>query len=167
MPDTYKGFTVADLFLMFEYDQETGNLIWREGYRNAGKPAGGIVNGSKTVYVRRDGKQITLSASRIVWAIHTGNFPPKDKIVWCKDGDKGNTTFGNLEVISRDQIHAKREPRAKREPLRFMNTIVEGVKKDRKDFQFVAFGQKDEVLLRTPDENEARYARWTWEAENL
>jgi len=166
MSDTYKGFSVADLFLAFEYDPETGNLIWRDGYQNAGKPAGGIVNGSKTVYLRRDGKQVILSAARVIWAIHTGQFPPQDKIIWYKDRDQTNTVYENLELISRDEIHTKRSPRAKREPLRFMNTTVEGVKKDRKDFSFVAFGKKDEVLLKTQDENEARYARWAWEAEN-
>lgn len=166
-PDTYKGYTVADLFLMFEYDPQTGNLLWRDGYRNAGKVAGGVVNQTKTVYVRRDKSQVVLSVPRIIWAIHTGRFPPKGKIIWYTDGDRTNTRFENLELISRNEIHLKRKPRSKEQELRYMNTRVEGVKKDRNDYNFVAFGEKEEILLRTPDENEARYARWAWEAENL
>ena len=83
---------------LFQYDPETGALLWRvhRGSKiKPGKPAGGK-NGQGYIDVMLDGKHI--KAHRIAWAMVYGYWPawPIDHI----DGRRDNNAIANLREIT-------------------------------------------------------------------
>ena len=96
----------------FEYDSETGQLIWRTHLRKAryvGKPAGTKRKGY--IYIYLDKKQ--QSAHRLIWIFHHG-FIPENKQIDHIDGDKTNNRMENLRLASRCENMWNREAKGYR-----------------------------------------------------
>ena len=83
----------------FEYNNETGQLIWKTHLRTAryvGKPAGTKRKGY--IYIYLDQKQ--QSAHRLIWVYHHGIIPDGKEIDHI-DGNKENNCLDNLRLVSR------------------------------------------------------------------
>jgi hypothetical protein len=165
MPDTYKGFTVADLYLKFEYVDETGDLVWREPHAKAGEVVGAKLHNNRTTTLYLRGKKVNLQVSRIIYGIVTGEFPPADKIIRFKDQNPLNTKFENMELITREEAHLYRKKREKKPEIRYLTTSCPGVKLDRKEDTYLVYGEK-EVKSVEKDFELAKFARWNWEFDN-
>lgn len=94
---------VSELESRLRYDPETGFIYWREGERRAGNRA--FTYKSKrgylvTTFRGRDG-ETTLSAHRVAWALHYGEWPSGqiDHI----NGDRTDNRIVNL----RDVVNAE------------------------------------------------------------
>lgn len=68
---------VERMHALFELDQETGQLTWRENTRNAGRLAGWVCksSGYRMVGVSVNGRNRNLRAHHIVWALVHGAWP--------------------------------------------------------------------------------------------
>ena len=88
---------VSRLHELFQYvDTGVGALVWRVG-RLRGDIAGSEVNGGREIRVRVDGK--SLSAAKIVWALHYGYWP--EYRLRHKNFDRLDINIQNLELTSR------------------------------------------------------------------
>ena len=96
----------------FEYDSETGQLIWKTHLRKAryvGKPAGTKRKGY--IYIYLDKKQ--QSAHRLVWMYHHGVIPDGKEIDHI-DGNKTNNRIENLRLADRCENMWNREAKGYR-----------------------------------------------------
>jgi len=78
------------------YDTGMGALVWKVG-RNKDGIAGTEVNHGQDIRVRVDGK--SLSAAKIVWAMHYGYWP--EYRLRHKNHDRTDIRIANLELTSR------------------------------------------------------------------
>lgn len=94
----YKNITVDEVREVFDYDEETGELIWKIKpckKVNIGDVAGSVNNrGYKLIGYK--GK--LYRAHRLIWAYVHGSFPPEqiDHI----DGNPSNNRISNLRAVS-------------------------------------------------------------------
>lgn len=84
---------------VFEYNAETGELVWRKrrGTANAGQVAG-YVKADKYRYIRLFSKD--YGAHRLIWLYIYGHVPHE---IDHKDRDKTNNRLSNLRPVSRKQ----------------------------------------------------------------
>jgi hypothetical protein len=168
MTDTYMGYTVQQLRDKYEICYETGKLKHKTGI-HAGKYVGGINqrHGYVNTSLRKgDGKVGSAPVHRLVWAIHTGKVPDQKLVIDHIDGNKTNNHPSNLRLLSvkeNFQTIAKRKPKRK---LAYIPTKTEGVKVCRRTGKYVATAE-GQILLETYSEDEAKYARWDWEFDNI
>ena len=83
----------------FEYDFDTGVLIWKEGNRK-GKEAGyQTKQGYKIVGLKIKGRRVEFKQHRIIYYMFTGD-PLTNKVVDHIDGDKANNRLNNLRAVT-------------------------------------------------------------------
>jgi len=112
---------------LLEYDEDSGNLTWRErpqrlfpdkrswawwNSRYAGKPAGEtrLPDGSRTIKLFDQRHQV----HRVIWAMQTGRWP--GDIVRHRDGDHSNNRFDNLYDTTRVECQRSIRTSATGEP---------------------------------------------------
>lgn len=82
---------------LFDYfDTGVGALVWKVG-RNRGEIAGTEVNNGQDIRIRVDGK--SLSAAKIVWAMHYSYWP--EYRLRHKNMDRTDIRIDNLEITAR------------------------------------------------------------------
>ena len=97
----YKNITVDEVREAFDYDEETGDMIWKiraSSRANIGDAAG-YVNRRGYKYIGYKGK--LYRAHRLIWLYVHGSFPPEqiDHI----DGNPSNNRISNLRAVSRKE----------------------------------------------------------------
>lgn len=129
-------FSVADLHRIFEYIPENGTLFWkiRPGCdtgtlafnaRFAGKRAGSLnTNGYVRINLTVDGKQHLAQAHRVIFAMHTGEWPPVDTVIDHRDHDKANNLFSNLRICTKSD-NSKHKSQSKRNKSGFKGVILQ------------------------------------------
>lgn len=103
-----RDLTVDLLNHLFEYDKETGNLIWKRQQSNriaAGDIAGSLCRGY--VYVGINGKK--HRAHRIIFLMHKGYLP---KTIDHINGDKLDNRIENLRAATVGQNQHNRKTNA-------------------------------------------------------
>lgn len=111
---------------MFEYDSETGKLVWKARPRShfasdkswrianakyAGKEAGSLqTKGYRTVEITHDGSVHALRVYRIIWAMMMGEWPTGE--IDHKDLNKDNNRWPNLREASRGENCRNRHVRS-------------------------------------------------------
>ena len=97
----YKDITVDEVREAFDYDEETGDLIWK--IKPCKKVSIGDVAGSydKSGYRQTGYKGATYFIHRLVWGYVHGQFPPKD--IDHIDGDRANNRISNLRAVSHQE----------------------------------------------------------------
>jgi hypothetical protein len=100
-----RDLTVDLLNHLFEYDKETGNLIWKRQQSNrivAGDIAGSLCRGY--VYVGINGKK--HRAHRIIFLMHKGYLP---KTIDHINGDRADNRIENLRAVTANQNQHNRK----------------------------------------------------------
>ena len=97
----YKNITVDEVREAFDYDEETGQLIWKIAPCN--RVSIGDVAGSydKNGYRRTGYKGGTYFIHRLVFGYVHGKFPSND--IDHIDGDPANNRISNLRSVSRQE----------------------------------------------------------------
>jgi hypothetical protein len=97
----YKDITVDEVREAFDYNEETGELIWK--IKPCKKVGIGVVAGSydKNGYRRLGYKSKNYFIHRLVWAYVHGKFPPND--IDHIDGNPANNKIGNLRAVSHEE----------------------------------------------------------------
>jgi hypothetical protein len=106
----YKNITVDEVREVFDYDEETGQLIWK--IKPCKKVNIGDVAGSYNRGYKKTGyKFATYFIHRLVWAYVHGKFPSND--IDHIDGDPANNRISNLRAVSH-QVNLKNSKLSKR-----------------------------------------------------
>ena len=97
---------VNRIFELFDYDHESGLLVWSQDYKRSGKAGqpvkGGISNKYLAVYVDQNREYI----HRIVWVLNNGEFPEMD--IDHINGNKMDNRIENLRLCTRSQNMSNR-----------------------------------------------------------
>ena len=84
---------------LFEFNFDTGKLIWKKGGRK-GKEAGyQTKQGYRIVGIKQGNQRIEYKAHRLIYYMFTGDTLTK-KVVDHIDGNKSNNRLNNLRAVS-------------------------------------------------------------------
>ena len=84
---------------LFEFNFDTGKLIWKVGSRK-GKEAGyQTKQGYRIVGIKQGNRRIEYKAHRLIYYMFTGDTLTK-KVVDHIDGDKSNNRLNNLRAVT-------------------------------------------------------------------
>lgn len=149
--DTYLGYTLDELKLMFSYDQETGKFV-------------NLKTGNRILdfkYAMRDksGNPNTLYLTRLAVAVVEGDFLDPCYVVRCKDGNLYNLAYSNLMVIHDNEKNPKNEG------YKFVETATRGVFHNPTTKMFVVRRGSNQAVYRTFDYKEAVVVRKEWELD--
>jgi len=97
----YKDITVDEVREAFDYDEETGDLIWKIKPSNRVSIGGVAGSYDKYGYRRLGYKSKNYFIHRLVWAYVHGKFPPND--IDHIDGNPANNKIGNLRAVSHEE----------------------------------------------------------------
>jgi hypothetical protein len=84
----------------FKYDPETGRLARKKNGREITGPYNNIRPAKPRVYPSAHFNGKLLVASRIIWALHTGQWPPSDRVVDHINGDIHDNRISNLRLLT-------------------------------------------------------------------
>jgi hypothetical protein len=96
-----RGFSDEDLFDMFDYDDATGQLLWKIKPNN-GVKIGDVVGTPVEGYLRTIIQGVKIQVHRIIWVIHYGTIPEGYQIDHI-DGDRANNRLTNLRLSTPSQ----------------------------------------------------------------
>lgn len=110
----------AYLLEMFDYDAQSGGLIWKHrpdkpdfwNGRFSGKPLGGKSRGTD-ICNRGQIDGVKYMMNHLVWIYHHGDLPENACLVPL-DGDKMNSRLENLVIATRSSCQADRRGNGKR-----------------------------------------------------
>ena len=87
-----------DVIEKFEYDKNTGNLIWKNSWRRAvkGEIAGYNARGYRATKI--DGKIYWIH--RLVWLLHNGSLPSCGFVIDHINGKKSDNRIENLRAVT-------------------------------------------------------------------
>lgn len=151
--DTYLGYTLDELKLMFSYDQETGKFV-------------NLKTGNKVLdfkYSMRDksGKPVSLLLNRLAVAIVEDSFIDPLYVVKFKDSNPYNLAYDNLLVVH----DSERNPSLG--GYKFVETATRGIYHNPTTKMFVVRRGSNQAVYRTFDYKEAVVVRKDWEADRL
>ena len=167
--DHYKSFSLSELSDRFNYDETQGQLLWKEGHRNCGKPAGSVIasnGGYRYLCLGKNGKSYSLLAHRVIWAIHYGEFVPNGLFIDHIDGKTDNNRIDNLRLVTSKENARNVRPRTKKVNENYVLTAVHGIRLDKKTLEYVVSYNREKAEERFDDYDFAKYARWEWEYDN-
>ena len=163
----YHDHTPQDLRNKYYYDFDTDTLRHRAGlYKDKQVGYKDDIGYLKTSLTDKGGKVRNAMVSRIVWSMFNDEAPPSDLLVVHEDDDKSNINPDNLKLVTQKQNLEDPTKRKPKRQLAYIPTENHGVKVCRKTGIYVATGG-GQILLESFSEDEAKYARWEWEAENV
>ena len=150
--DTYLGYTLDELKLMFSYDQETGKFV-------------NLKTGNRLLdfkYAMRDksGNPASLLLNRLAVALVEGNFIDPMYVVKFKDNNPYNLTYDNLLVVHNSEKNASVGG------YKFVETATRGVFHNPTTKMFVVRRGSNQAVYRTFDYKEAVVVRKEWELDN-
>lgn len=90
---------INQLRAAFRYEPETGRLTCKRNGREITGPHRRKDLKSKYATATFEGK--TLIASRVIWALHTDEWPPLDMVVDHKNGNTHDNRISNLRLVTR------------------------------------------------------------------
>lgn len=160
--DHYLGYTQQDLIGKFIYEPKTGTLM----NRKTKKIITSTKDGRVVVSVRRNGKIVNLSGSRLALMIMDGRALNEDETIKFIDGNSLNIAYHNLSVVSKVSIFNKPQTLV----YKALPTETDGVflmtnGVSIQDYFVVRRGSK-QAVYRTKDYEEAMRIRKEWESDN-
>lgn len=108
---------------LLRLDADTGLLHWlidRPNGARAGDVAG---SQDRNRYIRLEIDQVKLAAHRVVWALHTGSWPPDDMQIDHINGGKTDNRPFNLRLASNSQNQSSARSRPGASGLRGVNWV--------------------------------------------
>lgn len=101
--DSMNKISLARLNEMLSLEPEKGLLYWRSDRRNGSKAGDVAGSQDRGRYVRMEVDGVRLSAHRVVWALHTGEWPPDDIQIDHINGIKNDNRPVNLRLANNSQ----------------------------------------------------------------
>lgn len=162
----YKGVPLSFFKDVFIYHPSSGDLIWAEGRKNAGKKAGSFTEangGYLQLSIHYKGKTSCFQGHRIIWALYYNEFPDNNLVIDHIDGQPSNNSIENLRLVTQGENSRNAKPRTKKVNADYVLTAVRGIKLDKKTLEYVASYNGEKPEERFDDYDSAKYARWEWE----
>jgi len=117
MPQLTRKFQASVQYLReaLDYDPESGKLIWKVRPDHHGRNRRSIAkirsfaNKEAFTAVQTRGYNCGIIGGvqylkhRVVWAIHTGEWPPEDMVIDHIDGDRKNNRISNLRCVTQKE----------------------------------------------------------------
>lgn len=150
--DTYLGYTLDELKLMFSYDQETGKFV--------NLKTGNRILDFKVSMRTKEGDCSSLSLNRLAVAIVEDDFPEPDYVVKFKDSNPYNLTYSNLVVVHESENNTRYS-----QDYKFVETATRGVYHNPVTKMFVVRRGRNQAVYRTYDYKEAVVVRKEWEID--
>lgn len=120
----------SELKQLFDYDDKTGNLIWKKQQRGGkvvvGGPAGTYVinkNGYRRKIIHLQGK--TYRLHRLIWLWHYGSIP---EMIDHIDNDAWNNKIENLRECNRSQNNSNRKFGGNKSGFKGVSKVIKGDK---------------------------------------
>lgn len=109
---------------LLRLDVETGLLHWLVVRPNGAQPGDTAGSQDRNRYVRLEVDQVKLAAHRVVWALHTGSWPPDDMQIDHINGCKTDNRPFNLRLADNSQNQASARSRPGASGLRGVNWVA-------------------------------------------
>lgn len=142
---------MACLRELVRLDIDTGILYWMVDRQNGAKQGNiaGWKNGTR--YIRLEIDNVKLAAHRVVWALHTGDWPPDDMQIDYINGIKTDNRPENLRLANNSQNQSSAKSRPGRSGLRGVYWVPKmgrwrsKIMKDKKTIHIGYFDDKHEA----------------------
>lgn len=109
---------------LLRLDSNTGLLHWIADRPNGAKSGDTAGYQDRNRYVRLEIDQVKLAAHRVVWALHTGNWPPDDMQIDHINSCKTDSRPFNLRLADNSQNQASARSRPGASGLRGVNWVA-------------------------------------------